>query len=346
MPTTQSKTIQRAPVAQQRIVRQTQPSFKSERGGNIRVQHREYIDDVIGNSAFTIQRYEVNPGLEAVFHWLYVIAARFESYTINRLRFIYEPTSSTQTSGTVMLGIDYDASDDSPLDKISFMAMKSSVRSAPWGQVILDCSPKDIHKMAKEKYIRGAALLPNLDVKTYDVGNMYAAVQGMATTAAVGELYVEYDVTFLTPVLEEPSVQLYSLKKKTGSFNFNNQFDSPTTTSGELPVILGSRNIEFPVAGLYGIDLNATLSSDTARSVVNALTALTVDNINPAGALPVISNQIIAPSLSDAINTKDLSNYFNIFVPEPGGRVTFPGSAVAMTALTLLVSYLKKSNTL
>ena len=55
------------------------------------VTHREYIADITRNSnAFAVDTFNINSGLASTFPWLAQIAGRFESYTFERLDFVFE----------------------------------------------------------------------------------------------------------------------------------------------------------------------------------------------------------------------------------------------------------------
>lgn len=99
-----------------------------------------------------------------------------------------------------MMALDYDASDAPPGDKCKLMAYAGATRSAAWDESNFRARPADLAKFAKERYVR----IPGLtivDIKTYDVANLFIATQGMGDALEVGELYVNYTVELQTPQL-------------------------------------------------------------------------------------------------------------------------------------------------
>lgn len=81
-------------------------------GGRTRVAHREYLGDITGSVNFAIAKtVAINPGVPASFPWLAYIARQYESYYVRSMCFEYETQESTATAGTVMLAVDYDATD-------------------------------------------------------------------------------------------------------------------------------------------------------------------------------------------------------------------------------------------
>jgi hypothetical protein len=191
-----------APVATTRSVTTVKPRMRSGASGDLTVHHREFVRDVAGSIAFATVSYPINPGQVTLFPWLSSIAARYESYRFNSLRFALNTTAPTSATGTVVLAIDYDALDVAPASKTQIMSYRSAVRGAPWQDTALSAMPEDIHR-ATSLYTRTTTAVPAAaDLKTYDVGNLFVATQGQGAATVIAELYVEYDVTLLTPQLD------------------------------------------------------------------------------------------------------------------------------------------------
>lgn len=202
----------KAPVAKSRNVRTNAPAYLNAPGGSVRVRHREFLWDIVGSVEFAWDEFAINPGVPETFPWLSAIAARFESYKFHSLRFCYEPAVSTTTPGTVILAVDYDASDIGPETKTVALSYRGAVRAAPWDECAFIAQQDDLHK-AKSNYVRSGLAPSGTDIKMYDVGNLYVATQGQAAATAVGELYVEYDVELMTPQLnaDAPTLDLVNL---------------------------------------------------------------------------------------------------------------------------------------
>lgn len=174
--------------------------------GAIRVKHREYLADVVGPAsglAFNIGvNIPVNPGMSAFSPWLAPIARRFESYMFHALRFVYETEAPTSLGGTLILTLDYDASDAPPGSKQFAMNFDGAVRSAPWTDCSHNSRMENLQKM-KTHFVRSSSIPAGTDIKLYDLGNFYAITQNLTANSAVcGELYVEYDVELVTPVYD------------------------------------------------------------------------------------------------------------------------------------------------
>jgi len=197
--------------------------------GKTTVSHREFIADVSGSVAYASTGYAVNPGDPTTFPWLAAIARNYESYRFKSLTFEYRTTASSLTKGSVMMALDYDASDSAPADKCKLMAYAGATRSAPWTESNFRARPVDLVKFAKDRYVR----IPGLsivDIKTYDVANLFIATQGMEDALEVGELYVNYTIELQTP-------QLGDIPLTSASSTVSSGGTPDTTFLGPAPVV-------------------------------------------------------------------------------------------------------------
>lgn len=257
------------PVAKALRIRNPGPRYaKASTPSGVRIRHREFIWDITATNPFEFDEFDVNPGITATFPWLAAIASRFESYRFHSLKFIYEPAVSTSASGAVMMAIDYDASDAGPANKTTLMSYKDAARAAPWDHCEFVASSDDLHKL-KTHYVR-SGVVPNTDIKTYDVGKLYVATQGQDATwnNLVGELYVEYDVELLTPQLNNyaPSLDLVNAGEDVISDTF---FGTATAVADPAAAhngivstidytILDAGRLRFEQAGTYLLDIIAS----------------------------------------------------------------------------------------
>lgn len=242
--------------------------------GDAHIKHREYIADILAGmgtpTPFDLTAVAINPGQAATFPWLSKIAANYESYVFDSLKFCYETEAPSSLGGTLVLTVDYDASDSAPVSKAQAMTYRSAVRSAPWTACEHISLGEDLHK-SKTYYVRPGAQPPSTDIKTYDVGNLFVISQGVTTSqATMGELYVEYSVRLLTPVYEPAPVILNG-----GTFTAGGTI-TPVNPLGTAPVADpqnvgvtvdtsgGSTIITFARAGLYlvGITFTGTVLTD------------------------------------------------------------------------------------
>jgi hypothetical protein len=164
-----------------------------------RVVHRELIGSITGTSAFTVAlTLPLNPGMVSTFPWLSNEAAGWEKYKFNSLRFCYYTRTGSNVPGSLMLSPDYDAADAAPTSEVFASAYEDTEEDAPWKDICCVLKQSELMGDMKERYLRQGALAANQDIKMYDSGNMFVCtVDGTAVNW--GKLWVEYDVTLITP---------------------------------------------------------------------------------------------------------------------------------------------------
>jgi hypothetical protein len=263
-----SNQIQKAPVAISRVNKTQVPKYIPKKDGTIRVCHREYFDDVVGSDAFECTPYSINPGLSSIFPWLSGIANNYESYKFHKLQFEFETAASTQEGGRVLLAIDFDASDSTPLNKQALMSYKGAQSSAPWQDMRLTADQVDMKTLSQTKYVRNT-VVSGTDIKTYDVGNLFVATQGCADDHELGEIYVSYDVELITP---QTNVEIVASKVSSSSGT------TPTKPFGTAPTLIGSivasvsnggDTIDFGRIGQYILEFQTSGFSVTALPSVS-----------------------------------------------------------------------------
>jgi len=115
------------------------------------------------------------------------------------MTFSFRTLANTGSLGSIILGIDYDPADPPPTTKSDMLNAAESVA----GPVYLSVDTRiNVSRMPRDAlYVRTAPLAANLDVKTYDSGNLQAYVSLGGNTAVIGELFIEYVVDLFTPQL-------------------------------------------------------------------------------------------------------------------------------------------------
>jgi hypothetical protein len=129
------------------------------------------------------------------------MAVGWEEYSFRNLRFEFVTKTGSTTPGSLIMAPDYDAADAAPSTEAIACSYAGSVGDAPWTKSF-SCSMKrkNMNPALGRRYIRTAALAANLDIKTYDEGNLFVCtVDG--TAVPWGNIWVEYDVDFFIPQL-------------------------------------------------------------------------------------------------------------------------------------------------
>jgi len=137
--------------------------------------------------------------MQSTFPWLSKQAIQYESYSFKRLSFSYEPRCSTAQAGTVVLAVDYDPLDATPATKSQILSYYGHSSTGPWDDAVIAVRASAEHYNLK---VRPGAAPASSDLKTYDIGNLFLAVSGFSGAVACGELYVDYEVTLMTPQSE------------------------------------------------------------------------------------------------------------------------------------------------
>jgi len=198
-----------APVSMSKNIKTGVPKMDTLRNGDCLITHREYIQDIVAPStgaSFNATQLAINPGQSTTFQWLSKIAANFESYKFKRLVFDYETEAPSSLGGTLVMAVDYDASDPVPTTKQVALATRGAVRSAPWSPCCHRSIKEDLEKQ-KSYFVRPGLQPANTDIRLWDVGNLNVITQGISSNSATcGELYVEYTVLLMTPIYEIPNV--------------------------------------------------------------------------------------------------------------------------------------------
>lgn len=224
--------------------------------GTVEVSHRTFLNPVVNETGFVVQAVPCNPGLSGSFPWLSKIARRYEEYRFKKLRYEFRSVASSSTSGVIMMSFDYDAADDAPASKGEQAQTIPNSECNVWMNNDL-AVPMD----GKYRYVRAGTLPPNLDVKTYDMGNMWIS-SAYGNNVTGGELYVEYTVELRKPTA---GVELGgTLTSSTTSFAA--PFVATSTTSGPA----------YPFKRISDTSLEVTAGGEyllVAKAVGTGLTA-------------------------------------------------------------------------
>lgn len=268
-----------APVSVTRSMMNSGPQFARSSGGAVVIKHREYVDRVQSSATSggtSIIAYEINPGMSTSFPWLSTVAQNFETYNFRALRFTYNPVSATNVGGSVLLAIDYDASDAPPVTYQQAFSMQESVRQNVWAPIEHTCRKDNLLKRLN-RYVRTGNVPLSGDPNLYDTGNMYMISQGVTSTnIMIGELMVEYIVELRTP---QPGAGILPIVggrwSGAGTLTDTNPFGTaPTSNSGTSGYkVNGSSTVTITNQGWYVLYIRLTGTSVTGPAVVSIVSA-------------------------------------------------------------------------
>jgi len=235
-----------------------------------RIIHRELVGSITGSTNFTVaQALALNPGLAASFPWLSNEAAGWEKYKFNSVKFEFYTRTGSNVPGSMMLVPDYDASDAAPTTEVAASAYEDTEEDAPWKDICCVLRASELMGDMKERYVRTGALAANQDIKTYDCGTLFACtVDGTAVNW--GKLWVEYDVTLITPHVPPGGFQGAGTLMGAPAASL-----AAATPFGTSPASTGSVIVTDPLGGLVVDISNVQIGQEIAVTFFMQGTVLT-----------------------------------------------------------------------
>lgn len=274
----------------------TVPTFASSSG--VTIAHREYIADLSGSTAFTLQSFAINPGQSTLFPWLAQVAGNFEEYQLLGMIVEFKSTSadalnSTNTAlGAVIMATQYDDYDSLFNSKLSMENYEYSTSCKPSESMLhpIECDPRQ--NVLKNMFIRTGLPSVGSDLRFSDVGNFQVATVGMQAAAVIGELWVTYHVRLLKPRLAPTAPVFAHITEGPANSAVAGGTDRPFgTTRGlissqsNLPVTATGNGIVFPTAGYYLVAMQCT----SATTLTGQITFIFPTGGNIVG-WPIVDN--------------------------------------------------------
>lgn len=180
-----------------------------------REQHEDFIGFVVssastipgGSTAFALQNFILQPGLEGTFPWLSQIAPAYQEYDILGMVFAYKSLSGSATGantslGQVIIATNYDATAPNYTSSKDMLNSEFASSAAPSVDFLhmIECDPHQSPLV--ELRVRSGAIPSGSDGKFYDFANVQVATQGCQTASQqLGMLYATYDVQFYKTIL-------------------------------------------------------------------------------------------------------------------------------------------------
>jgi len=189
------------PIAVSRPMTSKSANIRNTSDG-IYVTHREFIGNLlVGTTNFALVVDEwINPGNVTLFPWMANIAKNYEDYTILTMMIHYVPLCPTTTLGQVVMQIDYDASDQTPISLSAMLNSQNAVTFAPYAEKKLFSTRQQLNKAYKSRFVDAAEQIPpNTDPKTLHAGILYVVTEGVESGTTCGALWIEYQIHLKTP---------------------------------------------------------------------------------------------------------------------------------------------------
>lgn len=262
---------------------------------SVTIVHREFLGNISGGatsaftSAFVIA---CNPGIVASFPWLATIAQNWETYMFKKLRYCSYTRTGSNTVGSIVMAPDYDASDSDPASEQIMSAYQDVVEGAPWRDMFCQLRPSAMHPEGKRKYIRTGTLASNLDIKTYDVANLYVNTVDSNAAGSWSKLWVEYEVTLYTPQASSSLPVGIAGGRLQGATSMTGALPFGTAGAVDAQAVGFSYSgttglITFEKVGTYVMTLNiiGTVITAFPAAVLSGCTSIVTANSIDSGAL-------------------------------------------------------------
>jgi hypothetical protein len=292
-----------APVAAQRV-RVNPPKARNgmSANGNRTIVFEEYVQDIITSGTtllFAAQSFPLQPGISTLFAWLAEQAINYQEYRFKRVTFRFETDQTTGIAGKVMYAFSPDAADPTPTNKQEMLEYGIKGKSAVWQEFSMPVPL--VEALGTRRYIRSGTLSANLDIKTYDLGVLFVATSGIvATSANIGELYVEYEVELITPVVQS----LLAAQSRSVTVTGNTAI-SETAVFGTAPTFVGGLAVTGSSSGqslIFSRVGNYLVTMDLVGTGLNTVYAPTgvVSATDGGGASAANGSVTQIPGISNA----------------------------------------------
>lgn len=241
----------------------------SSSGTMTTVSHRAFLGPISNDPNYTVNTFQTNPGLADTFPWLSALASRYDKYRFRKLRFEYRSVTATSKAGIMMMSFDYNASDVPPSSKIIQAQTIPNSENNVWisNELVVPCDNQ-------WRFVR-QTLIPNTDIKTYDLGVMHLSSQ-YGDGLIGGELYVEYTVELEKP--SEPS-NIAMLLSAAGPAVAAPLGTSPSIFTNGAPFRhVSATTLACTVGGvwIFSVEANGTGITDLASPTIASLSGGTV----------------------------------------------------------------------
>jgi len=212
----ESNAIVQGGVPAEVVPRHVSSDMDVQGGGGFSLSHTEFLGNVTvsasaaGTSVFSIQNYQLNPGIEQTFPFLSQIADNFSMYEWGGLIYKYKPTSGefgaagSNSLGKVMMVTQYDP--DAPVftSSVAINNYNGASSCKPSSGMVHGVECAGQMRATKQLYVRTGQ--STKDKIFTDIGTFSIATEGIYSSAAgtqiIGELWVSYSIRLIQPNIQ------------------------------------------------------------------------------------------------------------------------------------------------
>jgi hypothetical protein len=209
--------------------------------GAVIISHREFLADIEGSTAFTIQNtFDLNPGLATGFPWLSQVANAFEEWEPQGMIVEFVSSSGNAVSSTnsalgeVILSTQYNSYAPPFGSKQEMLNQIFAVSTVPSVNAMhpIECAPRQ--NQVARFYTRNSA--PIGDSRLYDLGRLSVATNGQQAVNTIGEIWITYQIAFYKPKLLSPGA-LLSFPQVHYSFVYSATSDPVFGVTSSAPIL-------------------------------------------------------------------------------------------------------------
>jgi len=296
------------------------------------ISKTEYLGDVYTSAVagqFFSRTFDFNPGVFLI--WGSQLAQLFQEWRLDGAVVSFRSRSSsytaTTTLGTVMIAMDYNATNPDFTTKQQMQETSGSASCSIDQNCDCYIEADKAANVLKNLYVRTGSVPSGSDIHLYDLGKLQVATSGCAASANVGELYINYHITYTKPVVF-PGASIdgahYTLTSPSNTAYFGT---SRTMVDDQIGLTFTDNNtILFP-AGTYGnfsIQLRYVGTAATLALPTNTLTNLA----NTAGTLYGGNTWCVSPSVGTS--STNMLYVVSVYVVNPSGA-----SSIALSGGTI-----------
>jgi len=266
----------------------------------------------------------VNPAQLGVSR-LATMAKLYERYKFRSLKFRYAPVANAQVTGQLIGYVDYDTYDDPTgisgvqnLQRAAAHYGEKPVQVWQGSEKPVFWEIKDVDPMT-DLYVDSDGSDPRW---TNQGRFVLLAASAIASGVPCGNIYLDYDIEFFIPQLEEtPSTGYGSMWLGATSMTAANPFGTAPTqkTWNNLPVSLSSASVFTLKQGTYIVTFSLTG------------TVITAESITPSSG---ITATVFDSGYKIPTDQKSLLHTVQYTVPQGGGTLTYSVTATTVTAAT------------
>lgn len=313
------------------------PTFSED---GIRVTKREYICDIDMTTAFSINSFPIQPGLDTTFPWLSAMASLYSQYRFNGLVFQLVSTSSEAIASSTNLGLgqvviatNYDATDDLYQNLPQAMGSMYANSGTVSGNILhaIECAPDD--QAQKLFYVRTGDNPAGTDLRLFDLGVLQVCTKGsQADYPSAMQLWVSYDITFQKSVMNtqigsDLNTDKFQFLTPSASANyFGANSTRETVLHSNLGCVITPTKISFPPplsAGYFLVQYNVVATGTTVIAPALALVNCNLINCYYNDAFNTMTN---AGSISSVLLLQ-----FVVKLTDRDASITFSGATLPIS---------------